>query len=271
MTRNNDCVTLKEEVVIMDKAYLLFKENADKVYISSPFGYRTDPITGQANTFHDGVDYAPIKKGTKYPLYAIADGIVHKCGTDSNGGKFVFLRCEQHGHMAVYYHLDSTALVKGQIVMKDAKIGVMGQTGRATGVHLHFGWCPLPTYSETWSKNQWEDFETAMLQEVNMKYGNDISAHQKTDTVRQLIAGGKAQFIICRASIGTSKVDTLFPTFIKHIQESDMPTSVYVASYAKNTAEAKGEADFICDLLEQYNVTPALPLYFDWEYFSARS
>lgn len=100
-------------------------------------------------------------------------------------------------------------------------------------------------------------------------YGIDISAHQAADTVKQLIKVGKADFIITRNSSGSYTEDSNLASFMADINEHGLNNSAYVASYAKDEADAIAEADFLIQLVERYGNKPELPLFFDWEYFSA--
>jgi murein DD-endopeptidase MepM/ murein hydrolase activator NlpD len=104
--------------------------------ITSPFGYRSDPFTGE-RAFHDGTDVgAP--KGTD--ILAAEDGIVSVAQWYGGYGNCVII---DHGHgiMTLYGHMlnDSMVVKKGDTVKRGQKIGEVGMTGRATGYHLHFG------------------------------------------------------------------------------------------------------------------------------------
>ena len=100
-------------------------------------------------------------------------------------------------------------------------------------------------------------------------YGVDISAHQAADAVRQLAAKGKASFVITRNSSGSYTPDSDLAAFMADINRYGLKNSAYLASYAKDEAEAAEEADFLVSLVEKYGNRPELPLFFDWEYFSA--
>ena len=101
-------------------------------------------------------------------------------------------------------------------------------------------------------------------------YGNDISHHQNKDAVRQLLNKGKSKFIIVRATIGSQQVDGHFKFFIDDILRNKIPYGFYSANYCKNIAEAEAEAEAILDTMKRYGATePDLPIFFDWEYFSA--
>jgi murein DD-endopeptidase MepM/ murein hydrolase activator NlpD len=101
--------------------------------IGSSFGQREDPINGEG-AFHPGIDIdAPF--GT--PVRAAADGDVTGQQMGSGYGRQVVL---DHGHdlVTLYGHLSAIAVVPGQHVSRGQVIGYVGQTGRATGPHLHY-------------------------------------------------------------------------------------------------------------------------------------
>jgi murein DD-endopeptidase MepM/ murein hydrolase activator NlpD len=101
--------------------------------VGSSFGQREDPINGEG-AFHSGLDIdAPW--GT--PVRATADGSAVDASMGAGYGREVVLN---HGHdvVTVYGHLSSVAVVPGQHVTRGQVIGYVGQTGRATGPHLHY-------------------------------------------------------------------------------------------------------------------------------------
>ena len=101
--------------------------------IGSSFGERQDPINGEG-ALHSGVDIeAPM--GT--PVRASGDGNVIDAGMNSGYGREITL---DHGHdvMTLYGHLSAIAVVAGQHVARGQVIGYVGQSGRATGPHLHY-------------------------------------------------------------------------------------------------------------------------------------
>ncbi len=101
--------------------------------IASSFGERQDPINGEG-AFHPGIDIdAPY--GT--PVRAAGDGDVLGGSTGAGYGREVILA---HGHdiETIYGHLSAIAVVPGQHVIRGQVIGYVGQTGRATGPHLHY-------------------------------------------------------------------------------------------------------------------------------------
>ncbi len=100
-------------------------------------------------------------------------------------------------------------------------------------------------------------------------YGVDISKHQTSQTVKEIKRVGKAEFVIVRAAIGSEIKDQKFDAFTKDIKDLGLKNGYYCASYAKNEQEAIAEADFMISLIKKDNNYTELPVFFDWEYFSA--
>ena len=104
--------------------------------ITSQFGHRVDPITGEVSS-HTGTDIA-CAEGT--PILAAADGIVTVAnGLDSWGGSYGYYIQIDHGGglETLYAHCSSICVTTGQQVQAGEVIGYVGHTGRATGSHLH--------------------------------------------------------------------------------------------------------------------------------------
>lgn len=102
-----------------------------------------------------------------------------------------------------------------------------------------------------------------------MKYGVDISKHQQSDTVDRLSLGGKAEFVITRSTVGTYTVDSKLERFMADIKKHGYKNSHYHAAYAGTVAEAIEEANFCCDTIEKFSDKVEMPIFYDWEYFSA--
>ena len=118
---------------------LIFHNASHK--ITSPYGYRDviNTSKGSTSSFHDGVDYGTYNK--KLPQYAIESGEVLSCGTDwlYGGAKYVWVKYPRLGVKMLHYHLDSVKVKKGQAVDENTVLGYTGETGMATGIHLHLG------------------------------------------------------------------------------------------------------------------------------------
>ena len=104
--------------------------------ITSQFGHRVDPITGEVSS-HTGTDIA-CAEGT--PILAAADGTVTVAnGLDNWGGSYGYYIQIDHGGglETLYAHCSSICVTTGQQVQAGEVIGYVGHTGRVTGNHLH--------------------------------------------------------------------------------------------------------------------------------------
>ena len=110
--------------------------------VTSPFGLRTHPVTGEPATFHSGVDCVLLrgKKLLETGICAYADGTVLEA-EDSDGPAGTHVAID-HGHGLVtrYFHLEigSLRVAPGDRIHRGTLFGWMGKTGRSTGEHLHF-------------------------------------------------------------------------------------------------------------------------------------
>lgn len=105
--------------------------------ISSPFGYREDPFTGELE-YHNGTDIvAP--NGTQI-LAAAAGTVTIANGIDSWGGSYGYHIKIDHGNglETLYAHCSAICVTPGQQVQQGEVIGFVGSTGNSTGNHLHF-------------------------------------------------------------------------------------------------------------------------------------
>ncbi|MFT6285774.1 MAG: murein DD-endopeptidase MepM/ murein hydrolase activator NlpD [Alcanivorax sp.] len=106
---------------------------AEKGWISSYFGQRTDPFTGKP-AMHEGIDFAG-KEGTN--IIAVAGGVVTWTGTQSGYGEMVEIS-HGDGFVTRYAHNKENLVVAGDVVRKGEPIALMGSSGRSTGAHVHF-------------------------------------------------------------------------------------------------------------------------------------
>jgi murein DD-endopeptidase MepM/ murein hydrolase activator NlpD len=106
--------------------------------VSSGYGPRVHPITGQVGRKHRGIDYA----GDNFPILAAGDGIVDATGSNMNkvSGFGHWIRVKHANNLfTVYAHLRARSpLRKGQRVNVGDELGRSGNTGASTGPHLHF-------------------------------------------------------------------------------------------------------------------------------------
>lgn len=104
-----------------------------KGWLSSAYGNRIDPITGQP-AWHAGIDFAG-SQGSD--VIAVASGVVVFADRRDGYGNMVEIH-HGNGITSRYGHHDKLLVKAGQIVKKGDVIGLMGNSGRSTGPHVHF-------------------------------------------------------------------------------------------------------------------------------------
>lgn len=101
-------------------------------YVSSYYGYRINPVTGQEQ-LHRGVDIA-VPTGTE--VLAAMDGTVTTAAYDAEYGNYVVIE-DSKGYCTKYAHMDTLSVSAGQSITHGTVIGTTGNTGSSTGSHLH--------------------------------------------------------------------------------------------------------------------------------------
>jgi len=104
-----------------------------KGWISSGYGYRTDPFTGH-RAWHNGIDFAG-KAGSD--VVAVAAGVVTWSGEYQGYGRMVEVD-HGEGFVTRYAHNQENRVKVGALVKKGDTIARMGSSGRSTGPHVHF-------------------------------------------------------------------------------------------------------------------------------------
>jgi murein DD-endopeptidase MepM/ murein hydrolase activator NlpD len=101
--------------------------------LTSPFGWRNDPISG-VRRHHAAIDLAA---PTGTTVKAAMDGKVSSVGFNATYGNYIIL---SHGneYQTMYAHLSQVSVKQGGQVVQGIKIGEVGSTGYSTGPHLHF-------------------------------------------------------------------------------------------------------------------------------------
>jgi len=102
-------------------------------WISSHFGYRSDPFTGRG-AFHAGVDFAGVP-GSK--VIAVGPGVVSFSGYKTGYGNVVEIT-HPTGYTTRYGHNSRNLVRVGQNIERNQAIAIIGSTGRSTGTHVHF-------------------------------------------------------------------------------------------------------------------------------------
>lgn len=122
------------ETVSMEQAILGFDYCTPvSGVLSSDFGYREHPVEGEER-FHYGVDLAA-SSGTEVDCFA--DGRVTAVGESSSYGKYCMV-AHEGGYSTLYAHCSRVVVTSGMEVARGQKIAEVGETGIATGPHLHF-------------------------------------------------------------------------------------------------------------------------------------
>lgn len=126
--QKTDSVDSKQKQWI--SGYPSFTYPLKSIKVTSPYGYRRDPINGR-KSMHNGID---LQAHNEY-VYSMMEGRVAKVGFDSRSGNYIILR---HADFTVSYcHLSKVYLTPDTPVFPGTIIGKSGSTGRATGEHLH--------------------------------------------------------------------------------------------------------------------------------------
>ena len=105
--------------------------DGDTLTVTMPFGNRVHPITGQT-TSHDGLD---IQAESGAAVYAPRSGQVLEAALNQEYGNYVVIGWD--GGEVLFAHLSACAVAEGDQVTQGQNVGYVGQTGMATGPHLH--------------------------------------------------------------------------------------------------------------------------------------
>lgn len=111
-----------------------FSPEKGKYTLSSPFGYRSDPISGETR-YHDGQDFA-MKPGT--PVYTTGDGVVEYVKFSFTGYGNEVLIDHGFGYKTRYAHMSIVSVAEGMKLKRGDCIGESGNSGKSTGPHLHY-------------------------------------------------------------------------------------------------------------------------------------
>ena len=103
-------------------------------YISSPYGIRSDPFNKSKKEFHTGMDIAAAK-GTY--IRAAFDGVIIKSSCSATAGNYIKIVSENNIE-TLYAHNQFNLVKQGDRVLAGQVIATIGETGKATGPHLHF-------------------------------------------------------------------------------------------------------------------------------------
>lgn len=159
------------------QSYFVLPFDTDNYTITSPYGERIDPISGE-QSFHSGIDVVP----TSSNIVAIADGIVVVSEVQDMGGESIIIEHKLGGQVyrSSYHHLKENSRVVnvGDQVKQGQQIGVMGSTGYSTGPHLHFS---LQKFSATNQKFEHTDPSIVINNKISAKEYNLFDYSTKDD------------------------------------------------------------------------------------------
>jgi murein DD-endopeptidase MepM/ murein hydrolase activator NlpD len=144
--------TLRKEIYIQSKSYddifELSKDkeamlecvpaiqpvlNKDLKRMASGYGWRIDPVY-RTRRFHEGMDFAA---PTGTDIYATGNGTIISAGWKQGYGNTVEID-HGYGYRTVYGHMHKIKVTRGQKVKRGEVIGLVGNTGKSTGPHLHY-------------------------------------------------------------------------------------------------------------------------------------
>ena len=165
--------------------------------VTSDYGWRTDPITGNPR-FHGGIDIgAPLGS----PVFAPQAGVVIFSGPYGGYGNVVVL---SHGNSlyTVYGHNSKLLVQQGDVVYRGQVISLVGSTGRSTGPHLHF---------EVHYKHQYLNPVAYMVYVQQTQQGMLAQAAPRANTTAA-VANGSATNTSTYNMVGVSNANAAPPT-----------------------------------------------------------
>ncbi len=101
--------------------------------ITSKYGPRIDPFN-KTKAFHAGIDFGGTIGDN---IYVTGNGVVKTSSTSKSFGEFIVID-HGHGFATLYAHLSKRLVQRGDKVSRGQVIGLLGNTGRSTGPHLHY-------------------------------------------------------------------------------------------------------------------------------------
>ncbi len=131
---NFDYLTEDIEVALLSNTVKTFISPLKSFTVTSDYGIRTDPVTREQNASHHGIDLAAAK-GSE--IYALADGTVTFAGYTEIYGNCIKITHDS-GLTTFYGHMSSLKVKTNDDVKAGQSIGIIGSTGKSTGIHLHF-------------------------------------------------------------------------------------------------------------------------------------
>lgn len=240
--------------------------------MSGAFGPRKPiPLGGGkfSPSFHGGVDFTPLEKGSRIPAYSVGTGVVY--GINLGGGaagRNVMVRLDGDGSHWWYGHLSRVDVVKGQRVRDGQQLGLIGATGNTTGVHLHLErhWPRMDVETDPWPyiKDARDiDGNTSSWQTGNppVAVGDSSTAipapGQTEASAAARIPKGDDDMFVCKQN-DTGHIYTIGKQYIRH--EENPRTAQYVANVltVDDTIIPMGGEEF-ASILDAHGIPRAAP------------
>lgn len=125
-----------------DNTLLLRRPVDVKFKMSSPFGWRIDPLDSSKKEFHKGIDFA-VPEGT--PIQAMASGQIFRAGWENEEdakqgfGLRVWQESAVEGQRYYFWygHMSKLSVKSGQFIKEGDLLGLSGNTGHTSGPHIH--------------------------------------------------------------------------------------------------------------------------------------
>lgn len=209
-----------------------------KVEVSSEYGMRKHPIDGKLK-HHNGLDLS--SHGQRLPVFATEDNgkVVTVDNQEKGAGNYVTIeydRADGTKIQATYMHLSEVNVKKNDIVKAGQTIGVSGNTGGSTGVHLHF---------ETKFMNQngeWQRFDSAQyLAEMEVR-GNMPIALDKNG--KDYLAVARSNMVVGGSQNGCQLQQDPNMALLASITNSNDPTKWLAYLMQQNGEQANGQDMF---------------------------
>lgn len=124
----------KEEMIFCIPSIQPLNLSDPKVRFSGGYGWRSDPFF-RVQKFHHGIDFGG---PTGTPIYATGSGKVEKAEFNWGGYGNMVLINHGFGYHTRYAHLSEISVRQGEKILRGQLIGLMGNTGKSTGTHLHY-------------------------------------------------------------------------------------------------------------------------------------
>ncbi len=133
----------RQEILDADKGYI-WPLKTSSYWISSLYGWRTDPFNSKKQQYHNGLDIA-CAAGT--PIYAVKGGTVIRSEMAAGWGNVVVIY-HGNGIQTLYAHASKRIAKVGDVVKQGDKIAEVGTTGSSTGNHLHISFLVNGAYAD---------------------------------------------------------------------------------------------------------------------------